>query len=189
MIIVFNLKNQTVNVLPMITFYGKSQPLRLRLVMIRSKCSEALSISTCKILDRISNAIYKPIAIEHVIDENYDTIVEYIIDKNHGFWYEIGKEGKKGKCEWFSGNECDCTDCKGLSVRVVVKGYIKLFLEMQNDGLIQKIESDIDEMEDLPLYTRIDLTVPKYEDDIEEKLQEARNKLASNDWDYSCFFS
>ena len=60
---------------------------------------------------------------------------------------------------------------------------------MQNDELIQKIASDIDKMEDLPLYTRIDLTVPKYEDDIEEKLQEARNKLASNDLDYSCFFS
>ena len=101
----------------------------------------------------------------------------------------IGKEVKKWKCEWFSGNECDCTDCKGLSVRDVVKGYIKLFLEMQNDELIQKIESDIDEMEDLPLCTRIDHTVTKYADDIEEKLQEARNKLDSNDWDYSCFFS
>ena len=142
-----------------------------------------------KMMDQISNAIYKPIAIEHAIDENYDTIVEYINDKNHGFWYEIGKEGKKWKCEWFSGNECDCTDCKGLSVRDVVKGYIKLFLEMQNDELIQKIESDIDEMEDLPLCTRIDHTVTKYADDIEEKLQEARNKLDSNDWDYSCFFS
>ena len=60
---------------------------------------------------------------------------------------------------------------------------------MQNDELIQKIESNIDEMEDLPLYTRIDRTIKKYEDDIEEKLQEARNKLDSNDWDYSCFFS
>ena len=51
-----------------------------------------------KMMDQISNAIYKPIAIEHVIDEHYDTIVEYINDKNHGFWYEIGKEGKKWKC-------------------------------------------------------------------------------------------
>ena len=134
-----------------------------------------------QMMDRISNAIYKPIAIEHTLDENYDTIVEYINDKSHGFWYELGKEGKKWKCEWFTGKQCECTECGGLSIRDVVKAFIKLFLEMQNDELIQKIESDIDEMEDLPLCTRIDLTIKKYEDDVEEKLQEARNKLDSND--------
>ena len=91
-----------------------------------------------QMIDRISNAIYKPIAIEHTIDENYNTIVEYINDKSHGFWYEIGKEGKKWKCEWFRGNKCDCTECEDLSVRDVVKEYIKLFLEMQNNELIQK---------------------------------------------------
>ena len=47
-------------------------------------------------MDRISNAIYKSILIEHTIDENYDTLVENINDKNHGFWYELGKEGKNG---------------------------------------------------------------------------------------------
>ena len=31
-----------------------------------------------QMMDRISNAINKPIAIEHTIDENYDTIVEHI---------------------------------------------------------------------------------------------------------------
>ena len=76
-----------------------------------------------------------------------------------------------------------------MSVRNRVKGYIEIFLDMRNDELIQKIKSDIEEMEDLPLCTRIDLTVLKYENDLEEKLQEARKRLDSNDWDYSCFFS
>ena len=44
------------------------------------------------------------------------------------------------------------------------------------------IESDIDEMDDLPLCARIDRTTKIYVDDIEEKLQEARNKLDEHEW-------
>ena len=140
-----------------------------------------------QLMDRISSAIYIPIAIEDTLDENYDAIVNAIGDKNKSFWFELGKEGKNWKCEWFTGKQCECTECGGLSIHDVVKAFIKLFLEMQNDELIQRIESDIDEMDDLPLCARIGRAIKKYEDDIEEKLQKARNKLDANDWDYSCF--
>ena len=50
---------------------------------------------------------------------------------------------------------------------------------MQNNELIQKIEADIDEMKDLPLCTKIDLSIKESDFDIEEKLQEARYKLDS----------
>ena len=49
-----------------------------------------------KMTDQISNAIYKPIAIEHVIDEHYDTIVEYINDKHHGFGMQLEKKVRNG---------------------------------------------------------------------------------------------
>ena len=55
-------------------------------------------------------------------------------------------------------------------------------------SLIQKIESDIDEIEDLPLCVRIHHAIKKYEHDIEGKLQEARNKLVEKKYDHSCFF-
>ena len=71
-------------------------------------------------------------------------------------------------------NKCDCTECGGTNIRDLVKGYIKLFLDMQNDELIQKIESDIDAIDDLPLCARIDHAIKKYENDIKETLQEAR---------------
>ena len=59
---------------------------------------------------------------------------------------------------------------------------------MQNDELIQKIESDIDEMDDLPLCARIHQAIEKYEHEIEDKLQEAKTKIDENEWDSSCFF-
>ena len=59
---------------------------------------------------------------------------------------------------------------------------------MQKDELIQKIESDIDDMEDLPFCVRIHQAINKYKHEIEDKLQEAREKLDENEWDHSCFF-
>ena len=84
-----------------------------------------------QIMDRITIA-YIPIAIEDTLDKNYDAIVNAIGDKNKSFKFELGKEGKNWKCEWFTVKQCECTECEGLSIRDVVK----LFLEMQNDELI-----------------------------------------------------
>ena len=100
----------------------------------------------------------------------------------------LRKEGEHWKCEWFSGKDCDCEDCEGLSIRDLVEVFIKLFLEMQKDELIQNMESDIDDMEDLPFCVRIHHAIKKYKHEIEERLQEARIKLDENEWDHSCFF-
>ena len=71
-----------------------------------------------QIMDRISSAIYIPIAIDHTLDKNYDTIVTAIGDKNK------------------SCTHCDCIDHGGTNICDVVKSFIKLFIDMQNDELI-----------------------------------------------------
>jgi hypothetical protein len=95
------------------------------------------------------------------------------------------QEGKNWKCEWFTGKQCDCAECGGKSIRDLVRVYIKLFLDMQNDDLIQKIESDIYAMDDdVRLDVKIDDVIKKHRYDIEKKLQEARDE---NNWNCSYF--
>ena len=82
--------------------------------------------------------------------------------------------GKKKICKWFSGN--DCKNCESLQIRV--KYFIKLFRGMERDSLIQKIDSDIDELDGIGLsYERINKTVEKYKNTINEKLRDARERL------------
>ena len=67
--------------------------------------------------------------------------------------------------------------------------YVKLFLGMREDDLIQQIQSDIDandkkvELDDV-----IDRVVDTYEKDILAKLYNAKMKLDVHHWNYSCFF-
>ena len=141
-----------------------------------------------RIMDHVTRAKYKFLGIEEAVDDNYIAIVNAVGDAREKFWHGLKKEGENWKCEWFSGKDCDCEDCEGLSIRDLVEVFIKLFLEMQKDELIQNMESDIDDMEDLPFCVRIHHAIKKYKHEIEERLQEARIKLDENEWDHSCFF-
>ena len=67
--------------------------------------------------------------------------------------------------------------------------YIKLFLGMREDDLIQQIESDIDANDkEIELDDKIDQTVDVYEKDILTKLYDAKTKLEVNHWNYPFFF-
>ena len=153
-------------------------------LFIRSEDDELFN----QIITHVTNANYTVLGIEEAINNNYKAIVNAIGNANERFWHGLRKEGENWKCEWFSGKQCECEDCEGLSIRDLVEVFIKLFLEMQKDELIQKIESDVDDMEDLPFCVRIHQAINKYKHEIEDKLQEAREKLDENEWDHSCFF-
>ena len=153
-------------------------------LFIRSEDDELFN----QIITHVTNANYTVLGIEEAINNNYKAIVNAIGNANEKFWHGLRKEGENWKCEWFSGKHCECEDCEGLSIRDLVEVFIKLFLEMQKDELIQKIESDVDDMEDLPFCVRIHQAINKYKHEIEDKLQEAREKLDENEWDHSCFF-
>ena len=67
--------------------------------------------------------------------------------------------------------------------------FIKLFLGMQEDDLIQQIESDIDASDEkIELDDVIDQAVDAYEKDILTKLYDAKMKLDVHHWNYSSFF-
>ena len=67
--------------------------------------------------------------------------------------------------------------------------YIKLFLGMRDDDLIQQIQSDVDANdEEIELDDKIDKAVDAYEKDILTKLYNAKMKLDVHHWNYSSFF-
>ena len=138
-------------------------------ILMKSENDDLFNRIMNQTIGRITNDYHKPIAIEETIDENYDAIVNAAGDEK-GFWNELLEKGKNWKCVWFTGKQCDCVDCEGKSIRDVVRVYVKLFLDMQDDDFIQKIESDIDEIDDnSPLTVRIDHVIKRHKYDIEKK--------------------
>ena len=76
-----------------------------------------------------------------------------------------------------------------MSIIKITELYIKLFLDMREDDLIQQIQSDIDVNDkDIELDDVIDKAVDTYEKDILKKLYDAKMKLDACHWNYSSFF-
>ena len=129
-----------------------------------------------------------PMAIEEALDKNYYAIGKAVGDVKEKFWYNKYCEEGDWKCEWFSGKQCTCEDCKGLLIRRQVKVDIILSLEMKNDELIQEIEASIDEIHNSSLYRTLRRVSQIYKHEILDKLQEAKSRLDANDWEYYHYF-
>ena len=140
-----------------------------------------------QIMSHVTSAKYIPIAIEEALDKNYYAIGKAVGDVKETFWYNKCCEEGDWKCEWFSGKQCTCENCKGLVIRQLVKVYIILSLDMKNDELIQEIEASIDETHNLSLYDTLQHVMEIYEHEILDKLQEAKSRLDANDWGYNHF--
>ena len=142
-----------------------------------------------QIMSHVTSAKYIPIAIEEALDKNYYAIGKAVGDVKAKFWYNKCCEEGDWKCEWFSGKQCTCENCKGLVIRRRVKVNIILSLEMKDDELIQKVEASIDDgIRNLSLYDTLYHVSQIYGHEIQDKLQEAKGRLDANDWEYYHYF-
>ena len=174
-----------------------------KLAIITSECDDPLkrfmakisNIIDCRedelfnqIMSHVTSENCTPMAIEEALDKNYYAIGKAVGDVKETFWYNKCCEEGDWKCEWFSGKQCTCEDCKGLVIRRLVKVNIILSLEMKNDELIQEIEASIDEIHNSSLYGTLHRVSQIYKHEILDKLQEAKSRLDANGWEYYHYF-
>ena len=110
--------------------------------------------------------------------ESIVAVVNSCKDNEESFWCELSELGGTWDCHWFTGKECACINCGGVSVIKMAEIFIKLFLDMREDDLIQQIQSDIDASDEkIELDDVIDQAVDAYEKDILTRLYNAKMKL------------
>ena len=97
------------------------------------------------------------------------------------FWCRLSEMRGSWDCQWLTGVSCRCRKCNGRSILDAVRLAVKVFVGMQDDDLIQKIEEEIANMSDgldpLEQVGAIDQIVEKYCIDIQEIFQDGEALL------------
>ena len=162
------------------------------LLFVKSENDELFQNIISDIAETESLGMKRQNSIIYALRKNKESIVEVVNsckDDGGSFWCALKELGGSWDCHWFTGNECTCINCGGVSIIKITELYIKLFLGMQEDDLIQQIQSDIDVNDkDNELDDVIDKAVDTYEKDILKKLYDAKMKLDVSHWNYSSFF-
>ena len=103
------------------------------------------------------------------------------------FWCRLSAMRGNWDCQWLTGKPCVCKKCNGRSIFDVVRSAVQLFVGIQDDDMIQKIEEEIEKMSDgldpLEKMDVIDQVVEKYRIDMQKKFQDAETLLSSSDVD------
>ena len=162
------------------------------LLFVKSEDDELFQNIISDIAETESMGMKRQDSIIYVLRKNKESIVAVVNsckDDGGSFWCALKELGGSWDCHWFTGNECTCINCGGVSIIKITELYIKLFLGMREDELIQQIQSDIDVNDkDIELDDVIDKAVDTYEKDILKKLYDAKMKLDACHWNYSSFF-
>ena len=162
------------------------------MLFMKSESDELFQNIIGDIAETESMCMKRQDSIIYALRKNKESIVAVVNsckDDGESFWCELAELVGTWDCQWFTGNECTCINCGGVSIIKMTEIYIKLFLGMREDDLIQQIQSDIDANdEDIELDDVIDKAVDVYEKDILTKLYNAKLKLDVHRWNYSSFF-
>ena len=128
---------------------------------------------------------------EKSIIDAVDKCSENDDDSDDWFWCGLAEQGGNLNCYWMSGESCDCTECNGMSMLDTTSFFIKLFIDMGKDGLIEKIESDIDKIDsdEISLNDAIDQVVKTHKNEILIAFREARKTVdACGSWNKNIFW-
>ena len=162
------------------------------LLFIESEDDELFQNIISDIVETESMGMKRQDSIKYALRKNKASIVAVVNrckDGGESFWCELKELVGSWDCQSFSGNECTYINCGGLSIIKMTEVYIKLFLGMREDDLIQRIQSDIDANDKkIELDDVIDRAVDAYEKDILAKMYNAKMKLDACHWNYSSFF-
>ena len=163
------------------------------MLFIKSEDDELFQKIIGDIAEIESMGVKRQDSIIYALRKNKESIVAFVNsckdDGEVSFWCELSELGGTWDCQWFTGNECTCINCGGVSIIKMTDIYIKLFLGMRDDDLIQQIQSNIDANdEEIELDDKIDKAVDAYKKDILARLYDAKKKLDVHHWNYSSFF-
>ena len=120
-------------------------------------------------------------AIEYALDKNEESIIASVnrCEENEGdesFWCALAGQGGEWYCQWLTGESCNCEQCDGASILKTTVVFIKLFIAMRKDHLIQQIEADVEEMsKEMVIDDAIDKAIQRYEKVILGKLRDAED--------------
>ena len=61
------------------------------------------------------------------------------------FWCGLAELSGDLNCKWLTGEPCHCIEHKGMSMLDTTSFFVKLFIDMEKDDLIEEIESDVED--------------------------------------------
>ena len=95
------------------------------------------------------------------------------------FWCRLSELAGDLNCQWVTGKPCNCEKHNGTSMLDTTSFFVKLFIDMGKDELIEEIESDIDKTDGdkISLNDAIDKVVKNHEEEILTVFREARKTV------------
>ena len=111
-------------------------------------------------------------------------------DSDDWFWCRLSELGGDLNCRWVTGKPCNCEKHNGGSMLDTIGFFIKLFIDMGKDELIEEIESDIEKInsDEISLNDAIDQVVKDHEEEILTAFREARKTVdACGSWNKNIF--
>ena len=136
-------------------------------------------------------------AIQFAVKKNEISIINTVKncsdkeeDNDNWFWCRLVELGKDLDCQWLNGKPCYCTEHYGMSLLDTICVFVKLFIAMGKDDVIERIESDIDDKRsEMSLNDAIDQVVTSHKKEILLSFREARKTIdACGIWNRYLFF-
>ena len=112
-------------------------------------------------------------------------------DSDDWFWCRLSELGGDLNCRWITGKPCNCEKHNGANMLDTIGFFIKLFIDMGKDELIEEIESDIEKInsDEISLNDAIDQAVKDHEEEILTAFREARKTIdACGSWNKNIFW-
>ena len=132
-------------------------------------------------------------AVRFAVERNGDSIIDAVnnCSEEDLFWCGLAEQSENLNCKWLTGEPCHCTEHKGVSVLDTTSFFVKLFIDMEKDDLIEDIESDVeDKSTEMSLIDAIDQVVTARKDEILLAFREARKAVdACGIWNRNIFFN
>ena len=101
------------------------------LSFIKSESDDLFQNIISDIAETESMVMKRQDSIAYALRKNKESIVAVVNsckDNEESFWCELSELGGTWDCHWFTGKECTCINCGGVSIIKMTEIFIKLFL-------------------------------------------------------------
>ena len=111
------------------------------LLFIKSESDKLFNEIMNNVIDAEFRGLPIQSAVEYALNKNEESIIASVnrCKSEESFWSELSEFGGEWDCQWFTGEPCHCTECGGVSILKMTEVYIKLFISMREDDLIEQI--------------------------------------------------
>ena len=143
-------------------------------------------------IDSQNNSLFQSImndvtdggSIQFAVKMNAESITDAVNscsendDSDDWFWCGLAEQRGELNCQWLDGEPCNCTEHNGISMLDTTSFFVKLFIDMEKDDLIEEIESDIKQKSrEMSLNDAINQIVTNRKDEILSAFREARKTV------------